>query len=105
MPRKRHQYKLYSVEEKRKAIKLHEEDKYSIKAIAAMMGMSYDNSITRWLAEYKEYGDSAFTINKKLKRVGRRRIKFDSMEEKIAYLEAENAILRELVDKKKVFSK
>lgn len=64
--------------------------------VAEMYGMKDTRALRKWVKQYQEYGEGFF----KNKKVSKKEFMYktpQSYEEKILYLEAENAYLKELL--------
>ena len=64
--------------------------------VAEMYGMKDTRTLRKWVKQYQDYGEEFF----KNKKVGKKEFMYktpQSYEEKILYLEAENAYLKELL--------
>lgn len=64
--------------------------------VAEMYGMKDTRTLRRWVQQYQEYGEEFFK-NKKIKQKEFMYKTPQSYEEKLLYLEAENAYLKELL--------
>ena len=66
------------------------------KKVAQMYGMKDTKALRKWIRQYQEYGEDFFENKKKAKKEFMYKTP-QSYEEKILYLEAENAYLKELI--------
>ena len=64
--------------------------------VAQMYGMRDTRALRKWVQQYQEYGEEFFENKKKAKQEFMYKTP-QSYEEKIMYLEAENAYLKELI--------
>lgn len=64
--------------------------------VAQMYGMKDTRALRKWVQQYQEYGEEFFENKKKAKQEFMYKTP-QSYEEKIMYLEAENAYLKELI--------
>ena len=64
--------------------------------VAQMYGMRDTRALRKWVQQYQEYGEEFFENKKKAKQEFMYKTP-QSYEEKIMYLEAENAYLKELL--------
>ncbi len=64
--------------------------------VAEMYGMKDTRALRKWVKQYQEYGEEFFKNKKKIKNEFMYKTP-QSYEEKILYLEAENAYLKELL--------
>lgn len=64
--------------------------------VAQMYGMKDTRALRKWVQQYQEYGEEFFENKKKAKQEFMYKTP-QSYEEKIMYLEAENAYLKELL--------
>ena len=64
--------------------------------VAQMYGMKDTRALRKWVQQYQEYGEEFFKNKKKAKQEFMYKTP-QSYEEKIMYLEAENAYLKELI--------
>lgn len=72
------------------------ENKGGYKKVAEMYGMRDTKALRKWVKQYEEYGEEFF----KNKKIAKKEFMYktpQSYEEKILYLEAENAYLKELL--------
>lgn len=101
----------YAAEFKLKAIKMYLEGNHGgYQKVARLFGMEDTKCLRKWVKQYQEKGEEFFQ-NKKEKKINFMYKTPESYEEKIEYLEAENAYLKELLGitsekvKKKKFTK
>lgn len=64
--------------------------------VAEMYGMKDTRALRKWVRQYQEYGEEFFNNKKKAKKEFMYKTP-QTYEEKILYLEAENAYLKELL--------
>lgn len=64
--------------------------------VAQMYGMKDTRALRKWVKQYQDYGEEFFENKKKIKKEFMYKTP-QSYEEKILYLEAENAYLKELL--------
>lgn len=64
--------------------------------VAEMYGMKDTRTLRKWVKQYKEYGEKFFKDKKRAKKEFMYKTP-QSYEEKLLYLEAENAYLKELL--------
>ncbi len=88
----------YSKEIKLNAVKMYTEEGLSAIQIAKELELTDKGRVYKWVALYKEKGETAFDeeIRGKMRGPGkgRPRTRFDSPEEKMKYLEMQNEILK-----------
>ncbi len=93
--------KSYSKEIKLQAVSMYLDEGISSPKIAESLGISSRKLVLSWVKRYEEHGELAFDIEiprSSKPKIGRPKKDFNSTEEKMAYLEAENAYLRLMIE-------
>lgn len=97
MAKKGQKFQEYSLEFKKEAVRLYEEDGLSYQAVADKMGIRSSTQVKQWVKKHRS-GDglerSRVGIRKTAWRAGRPRTKFASVEEERDYLKAEVEYLK-----------
>ena len=87
----------YSIEIKLKAVKMYLEEGLSSSKIAKLLDLSSKNRVLLWSKRYEEFGMEGLK-----ERRGRPKKNFNSIEEEMEKLKAENEYLKKLLESRKV---
>lgn len=90
--------KKYSEELKLQAVSLYLEKGISAQEIANTLDIRDRKRVLFWVKQFETNGNDAFSQKTKKPKVGRPKKVFNSDQEKMDYLEAENAYLRLLIE-------